>query len=120
MAEMKTYAGGCHCGKARFEVTTELGPVVECNCSICERKGLLLAFVPPEQFKLVAGEEKDLTGYQFNKKVIHHLFCPACGVESFATGTTPDGKRMYAINVRCLDGVDLASLQRRPFDGRSM
>jgi hypothetical protein len=120
MAEAKKYTGGCHCGQARFEVTADLSTVISCNCSICSKRGLLLTFVPPEQFKLVAGDEKALTDYQFNKKVIHHLFCPACGVESFGTGTGPDGKTMYAINVRCLDGVDLGALKLTPFDGRSM
>jgi hypothetical protein len=120
MAEAKKYTGGCHCGQARFEVTADLSTVISCNCSICSKRGLLLTFVPPEQFKLVAGDEKALTDYQFNKKVIHHLFCPACGVESFGTGTGPDGQTMYAINVRCLDGVDLGALKLTPFDGRSM
>ena len=118
MAEMKKYTGGCHCGKARYEVSTDLNTVITCNCSHCEKRGLLLTFVPPEQFKLLSGEES-LSEYQFNKKVIHHLFCPACGVESFARGTSPDGKSMYAINVRCLDGINLGSLTLKSVDGRS-
>lgn len=115
---MTTYTGGCHCGKTRYEATTELKTIVSCNCSICEKRGLLLTFVPPEQFKLVSGENT-LSDYLFNKKVIHHLFCPDCGVESFARGTSPDGKTMYAVNVRCLDGIDLKALTLTPFDGRS-
>jgi len=50
---------------------------------------------------------------------MHHLFCAACGIESFARGTAPDGKEMVAINARCLDGVDLATLTLTPIDGRS-
>ncbi len=118
MADMKTYTGGCHCGKVAYEANVNLDSVISCNCSICQKRGMLLTFVSPEQFKLTKGEQKALTDYQFNKKVIHHLFCPDCGVESFATGTTPDGKQMYAVNVRCLEGVDLAALQPRPVDGR--
>ncbi|WNG39794.1 GFA family protein [Archangium minus] len=119
MAEQKKYTGGCHCGKVRFEATTDLSSVIECNCSICTKRGLLLSFVPSEQFAFVAGNEAALKDYQFNKKVVHHLFCPDCGIESFGTGQTPDGRKMYAVNVRCLDGVDLASLKRTPVDGRS-
>lgn len=119
MAELKTYTGGCHCGKSRYEVSTDLAQVITCNCSHCEKRGLLLTFVPPERFKLVAGEDKALTKYQFNKKVIDHLFCPECGVESFARGSTPDGRSMYAINVRCLDGVELSKLALTSVDGRS-
>jgi hypothetical protein len=119
MAEAKTYGGGCHCGKVRYEVTTDLGRVISCNCSICSRKGLLLVFVKPEEFTLRTGQE-ELTDYQFNKKRVHHLFCPACGVQSFATGALPDGRPAYAVNIRCLDDVDVSTLTLTPFDGKSL
>ena len=119
MAETKTYTGGCHCGAVRYEVTTDLKQVISCNCSICAKRGALLTFVPEGQFKLLAGEGT-LKDYQFNNKVIHHLFCPTCGIESFAKGTRPDGARMAAINVRCLDGVDISALKPMPFDGKSL
>ncbi len=113
-----TYAGGCHCGAVRYETTTDLGQVIACNCSHCAKRGLLLTFVAPGDFKLQSGEG-DLVEYQFNKKVIHHLFCRRCGIQSFARGTRPDGAAMVALNVRCLDGVDPATLTLTPVDGRS-
>jgi hypothetical protein len=119
MAYVKTYTGGCHCGEVRYETTMDLATVMACNCSICTKRGTLWTFVKPEQFALRSGEE-DLTDYQFNKKVIHHLFCSVCGIASFARGTAPDGSEMVAINVRCLDGVDIAGLTPAPFDGRSL
>jgi hypothetical protein len=118
MAEATTYTGGCHCGRFGFEVSTDLGSAISCNCSICTKRGLVLAFASPEHFKLTRGTREELKSYQFNKKVIDHLFCPDCGVEAFASGTRPDGQRMVAINVRCLEGVELASLTPRPVDGR--
>jgi hypothetical protein len=119
MADAKTYAGGCHCGNVRYEVTADLGSVVECNCSICSKSGALLTFVGEPQFKLLKSEG-ELGDYQFNTHNIHHLFCRTCGIKSFARGTAPGGKKMVAINVRCLDGVDLGSLQRTPFDGKKL
>lgn len=119
MPEPRKLAGGCHCGKVRYEVTTDLTRVASCNCSICSRLGALFTFVSPSQFDLLSGEDA-LTDYQFNKKVIHHLFCSTCGVESFARGTGPDGKQVVAINVRCLDGVNLGALTLVPFDGKSL
>jgi hypothetical protein len=119
MTETKTHTGGCHCGKVRYEVTTELGQVISCNCSICSKKGHLLSFVPAEQFVLESGDG-ELTDYQFNQKIIHHLFCKTCGIESFARGRGPDGKAMIALNVRCLDDVELGSLEVAPFDGKSL
>ena len=119
MSELRVLTGGCHCGLVRFETTLDLGNVIACNCSICSKKGLVLAFVPAERFALRAGEDQ-LTDYQFNRKTIHHLFCPACGIRSFARGTAPDGRQMCAVNVRCLDGVDISTLSVTPFDGKSL
>ena len=76
------------------------------------------AAAPLEKFSLVSGES-ELVDYQFNKHVVHHLFCARCAVESFARGQMPDGTPMVAINVRCLDGVDISELTLTPFDGRS-
>ena len=115
---MKTYHGGCHCGNVRYDVELELGEVVECNCSICSKTGTLLAFAGVNQFELKSGEDH-LTDYQFAAKKIHHVFCDRCGIRSFARGTGPQGP-MVAINVRCLEGVDLDALTRKAFDGRSL
>jgi hypothetical protein len=63
----------------------------------------------------------ELQEYLFNKHVIHHQFCRTCGVEPFARGTAPGAKApKVAINVRCLDGIDVASLKPAPFDGKSL
>ncbi len=67
MADAKTYTGGCHCGAVRFEVTGSLDRVISCNCSICEKRGLLLTFAAPDQFKLLSGGDT-LADYQFNKR----------------------------------------------------
>jgi hypothetical protein len=120
MPDSKTYSGGCHCGRVHYEVTTDLAMVVSCNCSICQKRGALWTFVGADQFNLRGGEN-DLTDYQFAKKAIHHLFCKNCGVGSFSRGKRPtDGRDTIAINIRCLDDVDIASLQLTPVDGKSL
>ena len=58
----------------RYEAESDLAQVVDCNCSICMKRGALWAFVKAPQFKLIQGEDA-LTDYQFGKKKIHHLFC---------------------------------------------
>lgn len=114
---MKTHTGGCHCGKVRFEVETDMEKVIECNCSHCQMKGLLLTFVPAESFTLLSGEDH-LTEYLFNKKKIQHLFCDVCGVQSFARGIGANGPTV-AISVRCIDDIELSSLTLTPVDGKS-
>jgi hypothetical protein len=120
MPDARKYTGGCHCGRVQYEVTTALQPVMSCNCSICSKRGSLLTFVPASQFAHTKGSDADLTEYTWNKHIIHHLFCPVCGILSYARGTDPKGNEMVAINVRCLDGVDIDSLEITKFDGRSM
>ncbi len=118
MPDLTSYKGSCHCGKVQYEVKTELEQVISCNCSICSRKGHLLAFVDTSSFKLVSGEN-DQSEYLFNKRHIHHLFCKACGISSFSYGLKPDGTKMYAINVRCLEGLDIDQLAITKVDGKS-
>jgi hypothetical protein len=119
MSDAQMHTGSCHCGQVKYQVTLDLSkPAVTCNCSICGRTGSMLSFVPDSDFKLVSGEDA-LTDYQFGREVIHHLFCSKCGVRSFARGQKPDGTKMVAINVRCLEGVKFEELPTRPFDGRS-
>jgi hypothetical protein len=48
MKDAKKYSGGCHCGQVRYEATMELTGGMECNCSICGKKGAILTFVPAE------------------------------------------------------------------------
>jgi hypothetical protein len=112
------HTGSCHCGAVAFEVDGEFERAIECNCSHCQRKGLLLWFVPRDALRIVRGESS-MHEYRFNKHVIQHLFCTACGCQPFGLGSGPDGAAMAAINVRCLDDMDLDALARVPFDGRS-
>lgn len=116
---MQTYHGSCHCGKVQFEAKGDFKNAVTCNCSICQRKGSILAFVPDENFKLLSGAEY-LTDYQFGKKTIHHTFCSVCGVTAFSSGEKPGGPKMKAVNLRCLEGFDLKSLTIKEFDGKSL
>lgn len=113
-----TYTGSCHCGAVRFSVEGTVEHVIECNCSMCSRKGSLLWFVPLGKFALQT-PEKEVSTYLFNKHVIQHKFCAKCGIGPYALGTDAKGNQMAAINVRCLEGIDLTALKRVPFDGRS-
>lgn len=113
------YNGSCHCGKVAFEVEGELKGALACNCSICSRKGSLLWFVPRDSFRLLTSED-DTGSYRFNKHLIDHRFCRTCGIHSYAKGVDPAGNKMAAINIRCLEGIDLESIPVQDFDGRSM
>ena len=112
---MLTMEGGCHCGRVRFRVTADLA-VIDCNCSICIKKGILHLIVPPERFELISGKD-DLTTYEFNTKTAKHTFCKHCGIHPFYVPRSDPGK--IDVNARCLDDIDIAKLAPTPFDGKN-
>jgi|SRR5690349_9888902 len=112
----RTFHGGCHCGRVAFEVTGTLTAAEQCNCSICTRKGYLHWIVARDAFRLLT-PQSDLATYRFNTGVAQHHFCPVCGVAPFYIPRSDPDK--IDVNVRCLDGVDLAALPIEHFDGRN-
>jgi hypothetical protein len=116
---LKTYEGGCHCGRVRFRIRAdlEISTVGECNCSICTKKGILHIGVTPDEFELLSGAD-DLATYQFNTGVAKHTFCRHCGMHPFyVPRSDPEN---YSVNARCLDEFDsIAMRPRRSFDGRN-
>ena len=116
---MTAHSGGCHCGKIACEFDGEIGAVLDCNCSLCQKRGGLLHFIPASAFTLKTPRE-DLGTYTFNKHKLSHHFCPACGVSPFTEGTDPKGNAMVAINMRCVDGIDPRALDTKFFNGRDL
>jgi len=115
---MTIYDGACHCGAVTFTFEGTLDGAIECNCTYCRRTGGMLVFGPREALTITAGEDR-LTEYRFNHRVIRHLFCSTCGVESFGFGVGPDGREMAAVNVRALEGVDPWAVETVRYDGLS-
>lgn len=115
-----THQGSCHCGAIAFELEGEVTEAIDCNCSLCRRRGGLLAFFPREALALKT-PESNLGTYTFNKHALQHHFCPTCGIAPFSEGVHPKtGAKMAAVNVRCLPEVDLATLQVKQVDGASL
>ena len=113
------HKGSCHCGQVAFEVEGEIDSALSCNCSICSRRGSLLWFVPRDDLTLLGPEDAAST-YTFNEQVIKHNFCPTCGIHPYGEGVDPKGNRVAAINLRCIEGVDLAAIPVHHFDGRAL
>lgn len=112
------YQGSCHCGKIAFEVDGDFKTAIDCNCSLCRRRGGLLAFVPRDKLKLQTPEENKST-YTFNNHVIKHHFCSNCGIAPYGEGVLPNGDPMASVNLRCIPVIDLGSLEIMPYDGAS-
>ncbi|MCO4769440.1 MAG: GFA family protein [Deltaproteobacteria bacterium] len=116
VGEPTRYEGGCHCGAVRFAVTVRDRTALDCNCSICQKKGILHVIVDDADFDLLAGEQA-LCTYTFGTHTAKHQFCSVCGMHPFYRPRShPDS---WDVNARCLDGDALREFTVTPFDGRN-
>lgn len=109
------YALSCHCGSIRLEVDAELGAVTECNCSTCRRSGFLHWKVASDAVRLMT-ERGRLSTYVWRDIAAGHHFCPTCGIAIARTGY-PGG--IISVNARCIEGIDVFTLEVRRYDGRN-
>jgi hypothetical protein len=114
--DKQIYTGSCHCRRVRYEVRAALDRATECNCSICSAKGYLHHMIPAEDFELLSGSD-DLTIYSFGTHVAQHLFCRHCGISPYYRPRA--NPKNYMLNLRCVDGLDLAHVTITQFDGRA-
>lgn len=114
-----THQGSCHCGRIKFEVDGVIDSALACNCSICLRKGSLLWFVPRGALRLLT-PENDTASYSFHRHAIQHRFCPNCGMHPYADGKAPNGDAIAAVNIRCIEGIELESIPVTHYDGRAI
>ncbi len=106
---METRTGSCHCRAVVFEVDLDGGfdQLRRCNCSLCRRKGAVMASVPLERLRIVRGQDK-LTLYQWNTRQARHYFCSVCGIYTHHQRRSQPTE--YGFNVACIEGVDPWSL----------
>ena len=107
----------CHCGAIEIEILLPDGLVDprRCNCSICRRKGTIVASAPLAALKIVKGEEM-LSLYQFDTKEAEHYFCSVCGI--YTHHKRRSNPNQYGINLGCLEGVDPNFIEGiRTYDG---
>jgi hypothetical protein len=98
----------CHCGQVELELHLPDGIVNprRCNCSICRRKGAIVASVPLAGIRIVKGHDV-LKLYEFNTRTAKHYFCSHCGI--YTHHQRRSNPQEYGYNVGCLEGID-------PFD----
>ena len=111
------YRGSCHCGAVRFEVEGELTGVMECNCSICRKSGFLHWIVREDQLRFTSSPDT-LSSYVWGTGAARHFFCGTCGISPMRRPRMmPDD---YSVNVRCLEAIDIASLNIEFCDGAAL
>ena len=105
----------CHCGAVCLELDLPDGIVDprRCDCSICRRKGAIVASVPLAGLRVVKGEER-LRLYRFNTGTARHYFCGHCGIYTHHQRRSNPGQ--YGFNVGCLEGVNPYAIGEVPVE----
>jgi len=100
-----THPGSCHCGRVRFEVDLPNGLIEprHCNCSMCRRRGAIVATAPLDALRITRGADH-IRVYQFNTNTARHYFCPTCGI--YTHHQRRSNPELYSFNVGCLEGID--------------
>lgn len=113
---MPAYEGGCHCNTVRFTISLEPTRLIDCNCSICTKKGVLHIPVEDAELAVNAGETA-LSLYQFGSDTARHWFCQHCGIHVFGRPRTAPHR--YSVNARCMDDFHehFKNLPMVSFDG---
>jgi hypothetical protein len=95
----------CHCGAVVLELVLPDGIVDprRCDCSMCRRRGAIVASVPLAGIRIVQGAES-LRLYQFNTREAKHFFCSQCGI--YTHHQRRSNPQQYGYNVGCLEGVN--------------
>ena len=98
----------CHCGAVRLRLSLPNGieDPRRCDCSMCRRRGAIVASVSLGNLEIVQGAEH-LAVYQFNTKTAKHYFCKNCGI--YTHHQRRSNPTQYGYNAGCLEGVN-------PFD----
>jgi len=100
----------CHCGAVEIQVNLndDIDKLKRCNCSMCKRKGTMVATIEKKDLKVIKGENK-IKVYQFNTKVAKHHFCSECGIYTHhKMRSRPD---TFGLNVGCIDDIDQFKLE---------
>ena len=77
----------CHCKKVHIELKLEngIGELVRCNCSLCKRRGAIMAKIKLENLKILKGKDQ-LSVYKFGKKQHAEHFFVKIVVFTLTTG----------------------------------
>ncbi len=101
----KYHKASCHCGAVKFELTLPNGldDPRRCNCSMCRKRGAIVASVMLDNLKITQGVDM-LTLYQFNTMTAKHYFCSKCGI--YTHHQRRSNPKQYGFNVACLEGIN--------------
>ena len=104
MSDLST-AGGCLCGRVRFELSEPATAAYYCHCTRCQgRTGTgssAQARIDGRTFRLLAGEDV-VKGWRHPDGGFEKCFCRECGAHLFSRN--PDDPTQMSVRMAAFDG----------------
>jgi hypothetical protein len=104
----------CHCGAVRLEIASAPQVLTDCNCSICRRYGVLWAYYPADQVRVIAPDGTDT--FAWDDRSIEFHRCRTCGCVSHWSALTRSDDRV-GVNARLMDAEIVRQARIRHLDG---
>jgi hypothetical protein len=101
---MQTLKGKFHCGAVEFEVPREaaLEGLKRCDCSLCARKGAIMATALLAELTVTKGTDK-LSLYQWSTHIARQYFCSI-----YTDHQRRKNSNEYGYNVAGIDGISMS------------
>lgn len=130
-----TLTASCHCGATKIALAYPPTEAKQCNCTFCFKTGAIWSYYQPGEVTFLSGEADKI--YSASDGINQHHFCSRCGINSWgdspdwasvynADGTPKNGDpdsfpetRIVGVNIRLIDGFDIASVKIEQIDGRN-
>ncbi|WP_220754637.1 MULTISPECIES: GFA family protein [Shewanella] len=99
------HQASCHCGAVQMELSLPNGlvDVRRCDCSMCRRRGAIVASICLDDIRFIQGQES-LGCYQFNTMTASHYFCRDCGI--YTHHQRRSNPNQFGFNIGCLVGIN--------------
>ena len=104
--------GKCHCSSVKFEINTNIRDLRRCNCSMCSRKGFVMATALINEFTITSGKQF-LNTYKWNTQIAEHYFCNICGINTHHKRRSDPNQ--YGYNIGCIEGFEMSWIEETPF-----
>lgn len=106
----------CHCGAIGLTVPSGPDYLIDCNCSICRRYGILWALYESTNVE-ISGHPEGTVAYIWGERSIQTMHCRICGCVTHWEPLTSAAGTRFGVNMRNFESPVSAGVEVRKFDG---
>ena len=103
----------CHCTAVRFEIAKAPTWVLDCNCTLCRRYGVLWSYYHgannPDLLRVP--DQAATSTYLWGDMQIAFNFCKVCGCMTHMAAIDVEPPAIFGVNARMMLGLDPANVR---------